>query len=174
MRVLGISPLDKDATASFMEDGQVVFACAEERLSRVKLQDGFPHRAIKEGLVRTGWDPASIDAVAYAFFAGPTEAQLIREAMALDFLAHSSTSTKESIERYRAVTSNGYHLNRSVLIPGLDTPESEFIKPKSWYKRWAYNLIARSPRLDNWMHRRCFARWAIEAIEDHMLRSRQL
>ena len=26
MRVLGISPLDKDATASFMEDGRIVFA----------------------------------------------------------------------------------------------------------------------------------------------------
>ena len=54
MRVLGISPLDKDSTVSFMEDGRVVFACAEERLSRVKLQDGFPHRAMKLGLERTG------------------------------------------------------------------------------------------------------------------------
>ncbi len=70
MRVLGISPLDKDATVSFLEDGRVVFACAEERLSRVKLQDGFPHRALRLGLERTGWDPASIDAVAYAFFEG--------------------------------------------------------------------------------------------------------
>src|SRR5215470_10152161 len=70
MRVLGISPLDKDATASFVEDGLVVFACGEERLSRVKLQGGFPHRAVRLGLERTGWDPASIDAVAYAFFDG--------------------------------------------------------------------------------------------------------
>src|SRR5207253_9128738 len=62
MRVLGLSPLDKDATASFLEDGRVVFACGEERLSRVKLQDGFPHRALQLGLRRTGWDPASIDA----------------------------------------------------------------------------------------------------------------
>ena len=59
MRVLGISPLDKDATVSFLEDGRVVFACAEERLSRVKLQSGFPHRAVRLGLERTGWDPAA-------------------------------------------------------------------------------------------------------------------
>src|SRR5207237_1274204 len=59
MRVLGISPLDKDATVSFLEDGRVVFACAEERLSRVKLQSGFPHRALRLGLERTGWDPAA-------------------------------------------------------------------------------------------------------------------
>src|SRR2546421_223269 len=56
MRVLGISPLDKDATTSFLEDGRVVFACAEERLSRVKLQSGFPHRAVRLGLERTGSD----------------------------------------------------------------------------------------------------------------------
>ena len=70
MRVLGISPLDKDATASFLEDGRIVFACAEERLSRLKLQDGFPHGAVRLGLERTGWDPASIDVVAYAFYDG--------------------------------------------------------------------------------------------------------
>ena len=80
MRVLGISPLDKDSTVSLMEDGRVVFACGEERLSRVKLQDGFPHRALKLGLERTGWDPASIDAVAYAFFDGDEETRLMREA----------------------------------------------------------------------------------------------
>ena len=70
MRVLGISPLDRDATASFLEDGRVIFACGEERLSRVKLQDGFPARAVELGLKATGWSPESIDAVAYAFFDG--------------------------------------------------------------------------------------------------------
>src|SRR5947208_1923885 len=64
MRVLGISPLDKDATVSFLEDGRVVFACAEERLSRVKLQSGFPHRALRLGLEKTGWD-ASADHYAW-------------------------------------------------------------------------------------------------------------
>ena len=44
MRVLGISPLDKDSTVCFVEDGHVAFACGEERLSRLKLQDGFPNR----------------------------------------------------------------------------------------------------------------------------------
>jgi len=59
MKVIGISPLDKDATVSFMEDGEIVFACGEERLSRVKLQDGFPARAMKMGFARTGWKPAA-------------------------------------------------------------------------------------------------------------------
>src|SRR4051812_14442330 len=102
MRVLGISPLDKDATVSFLEDGRVAFACGEERLSRVKLQSGFPHRALKLGLERTGWDPASIDAVAYAFFDGAGEARLMREAMAADAAAHGPAATADSLRALRA------------------------------------------------------------------------
>jgi len=41
MKVLGISPLDKDATVSIVEDGEILFAAGEERFSRVKQQDGF-------------------------------------------------------------------------------------------------------------------------------------
>ena len=61
MRVLGISPLDKDSTVSFVENGRILFACGEERLSRVKLQDGFPSLALELGLKRTGWTLDSID-----------------------------------------------------------------------------------------------------------------
>src|SRR5262249_20089369 len=108
MRVLGISPLDKDATASFLEDGRVVFACGEERLSRVKLQGGFPHRAVRLGLERTGWDPATVDAVAYAFFDGAGEAALMEQAFEKDGRAHRWNSTAASLRGLRAVGSNGY------------------------------------------------------------------
>ena len=42
MKVLGLSPLDKDSTVTLVEDGVITFAAAEERFTRVKLQDGFP------------------------------------------------------------------------------------------------------------------------------------
>ena len=42
MKVLGISPLDKDATVTLVEDGEIIYAAGEERFTRVKLQDGFP------------------------------------------------------------------------------------------------------------------------------------
>src|SRR5437763_16913618 len=113
MRVLGISPLDKDATASFMEDGRVAFACGEERLSRVKLQSGFPHRAVRLGLERTGWDPASIDAVAYAFFDGDGETRLMREALDVDAQAHRAGATAGSLRALRAAEKT-YRLDRSV------------------------------------------------------------
>src|SRR5262249_12255123 len=135
MRVLGISPLDKDSTASFLEDGRIVFACAEERLSRVKLQKGFPHRAVRLGLERTGWDPSSIDVVAYASFDGEGEARLIRQAMERDTRAHRIDCTALSLRRFRAVSSNGYVVDRRRCIPGLPTEQAEFMPRKSWLKR---------------------------------------
>src|SRR5262245_42275981 len=141
MRILGISPLDKDSTATFMEDGHVVFACAEERLSRVKLQDGFPEQAVKLGFERTGWDPASIDTVAYAFFDGDGEGRLIEEALEKDARAHGPRSTAGSLRAFGAAVANGYWVNRTSPIPGFETEQDEFMPRKSWLKRFAYRLI---------------------------------
>src|SRR4051794_28644605 len=98
MRVIGISPLDKDATISFMEDGKVIFACAEERLSRVKLQSGFPELALRLAFERTGWSPISIDAIAYAFFDWQEEARLIQEAVRED---KNYGSSQKAAAQYR-------------------------------------------------------------------------
>src|SRR5438105_2984652 len=166
MRVLGISPLDKDATVSFLEDGRVVFACAEERLSRVKLQSGFPHRALKLGLARTGWAPASIDAVAYAFFDGDGETRLMREAMDADARAHRATATADSLRTLRAAERD-YRLDRTTPIPGLPTEAAEFMPRKAWWKRLVYAAGARSARFDRATHRRMFRTWFAEASADH-------
>src|SRR5262245_1681832 len=165
MRVIGISPLDKDATVSFLEDGRVVFACAEERLSRVKLQSGFPRRALQLGLERTGWSPASIDCVAYAFFDGDGEARLMREAMDLDARAHGPASTADSLRALWGAERN-YVLDRSTPIPGLPTDDSEFMPRKAWWKRLVYTAAARSARLDQSAHRRLFRQWYAEAAAD--------
>ena len=52
MKVLGLSPLDKDSTVTLMEDGKVLFAAGEERFTRVKLQNGFPWQALQGALRR--------------------------------------------------------------------------------------------------------------------------
>jgi carbamoyltransferase len=173
MRVLGISPLDKDSTVSFMENGRVVFACAEERVSRVKLQDGFPHLALELGLDRTGWNPSTIDAVAYAFLDGDEESRLMQEAMAADAAAHRPDCTARSINALREAERN-YALDRSVRIPGLESEESEFLPKKSWWKRIAYRVFARSARLDWRAHRSEFHRWTQSASSDHQKWSREL
>lgn len=167
MRVLGISPLDKDATVSFVEDGRVRFACGEERLSRVKLQDGFPHRALRLGLERTRWDLKSIDAVAYAFFDGTEEARLMRAAFAQDRNRHDRRCTTASQRALKEASKSGRTVDRTIEIPGLPTFASEFMSAKSWYKRLLYRVAAGSPSFDWWTHRRMFAHWVNEAAADH-------
>jgi carbamoyltransferase len=167
MRVLGISPLDKDANVSLMEDGKVLFACGEERLSRVKLQSGFPHRALQEGLNRLGWDPQSIDAVAYAFFDWDEEARLIAESVAIDDQRNGSNATAESCARYRAKIGTGYQVDRTHRIPGIDTEAAEFTPAKAWYKRLVYEKIAGSSKLDRRAHKHLFKKWQQNAVDDH-------
>ena len=53
MKVLGISPLDKDSTVTLVEDGKILYAAAEERFTRVKLQDGFPWCALENAFEKT-------------------------------------------------------------------------------------------------------------------------
>lgn len=165
MRVLGISPLDKDATASFVEDGRVVFACGEERLTRVKLQGGFPDRAVRLGLERTGWEPASIDAVAYAFLDPDEEMRLVRAAAAED--AARGWPDPPPAAAYRAAAAAPYAVNRSARVPGLDTEASEFVPRKGSLKRTVYERIARSEWLDRRAHRWLFGRWLGEADAGH-------
>ena len=67
MKVLGISPLDKDATVSIVEDGKILYAAGEERFTRIKQQDSFPYKAVENALEYTGTSISDFDQVAYAF-----------------------------------------------------------------------------------------------------------
>ena len=174
MRVLGISPLDKDSTVSLMEDGRILFAAAEERFTRVKLQDGFPYKALEAGLRFTGWDPSTIDTVAYGFYDGDGEAKLILEAFERDGRIHAPTSTADSLRRLMTLTSGRYSVDRTLAIPGLESLEDEFVPPKSWIKRLVYGLVTRHARLDWRAHRHYFKQWVDAAIADHHHRTRQL
>jgi len=63
MNILGVAFLS-DASACVLRDGHVVAAVSEERLNRLKLWHGVPHRAIKEVLDLAGLTLAEIDFVA--------------------------------------------------------------------------------------------------------------
>ena len=91
---------------------------------------------------RAGAIDRFIDTVAYAFFDGDGEAELIREAQAKDARAHRSDCTASSLERLRAVGSNGYAVDRSKRIPGFAEEKDEFMPPKPWLKRLVYGLVA--------------------------------
>src|SRR5689334_18140566 len=65
MRVLGISAYYHDSAAALLRDGQVLAAAQEERFTRKKHDDSFPHHAIQSCLVSTGTRPEDIDVVAF-------------------------------------------------------------------------------------------------------------
>ena len=77
MKILGISPLDKDATVSIVEDGKILYAAGEERFTRVKQQSGFPHKALENALEYTNTSINEIDHIAYAFTDAQDEKKII-------------------------------------------------------------------------------------------------
>jgi len=82
MKVLGISPLDKDATVSVVENDKIVFAAGEERFSRNKQQDGFPSRALEKALDYTGIRMDEFDQVCYPFLTWQNEAKVFNRNLA--------------------------------------------------------------------------------------------
>ena len=101
MIVIGISPLDKDATASIVRDGELLYAAGEERFTRTKLQDGFPAESLQIGLKYTGIQPGDIDTVAYPFFEWRRETELFTANLKNEkaLLEESSASVDDSAMR---------------------------------------------------------------------------
>lgn len=79
MKVLGISPLDKDSTVAIVEDGDILFAAGEERFSRTKQQDGFPQLALETALEYTGLSMSDFDLVCYPFLTWENEQKLFNK-----------------------------------------------------------------------------------------------
>jgi carbamoyltransferase len=64
MLILGLNMFHADASAAIVQDGEVVFAIAEERLNRVKHYAGFPALAVRACLDAVGARITDIDHVA--------------------------------------------------------------------------------------------------------------
>ena len=64
MLILGINMFHADASAAIVQDGEIVFAVAEERLNRIKHFGGFPRLAIQACLDAAGAKITDVDHVA--------------------------------------------------------------------------------------------------------------
>ena len=89
MKVLGISPLDKDSTVSIVEDGNILFAAGEERFSRNKQQSGFPRLALEKALSYTGLSISDFDQVCYPFLTWENEQKLFTKNLTMCLIAVS-------------------------------------------------------------------------------------
>lgn len=100
MLILGISALDNNSCATLYEDDKVLGAIAEERLSRVKMQTGFPAKAIAELFRMTGRSPADVDYVAYPFFPWEEEARRISAGFARNAIYNAQTDTSAAAKAW--------------------------------------------------------------------------
>jgi carbamoyltransferase len=82
MLTLGINYGSHDSAAAIARDGEVLFATAEERLSRKKHDSGFPLLAIRACLAHAGVELAAIDEVTF----GWQHFSAVRSADMRDFL----------------------------------------------------------------------------------------
>jgi carbamoyltransferase len=163
MIILGLSPLDKDATVSLLVDGQLTWAIAEERLSRQKMHAGFPYLALQMVLDRAGITAQDVDRVVYAFQDCDTETMLMRRNVQSDFELNRSPANR-SLRSLVAQALPKIPI-RSEAIPGLPNPNERMVKP--WYKRIAYHLATGEGKLSAWMNARQFSAWLEMASDDH-------
>ena len=151
MKVLGISPLDKDASASIVEDGEILFAAGEERFTRNKQQDGFPLQAIENALSYTGIKVEDIDLVAYPFLEVKGEMRQIRKNLKEEeeFL---NRFKRRGLKKLLSVAERKVP-KRSEHIYGLSLP-NEKIEKGILYDTF-YNLAgSQAALLDRMQHRR--------------------
>jgi carbamoyltransferase len=163
LKVLGISPLDKDATASLVEDGAILFAAGEERFSREKQHAGFPYQAVTAALEATGTAPQDIECVAYAFFDWQREVELIEQGLAAErgllgtfeprgFAAELADAARRIPQRDRPVH-------------GLRHPNQTM--EKGFLKETFYRIAALSPSLSRRAALYASRQWAALAAEEH-------
>ncbi|MBI3653824.1 MAG: carbamoyltransferase [Acidobacteria bacterium] len=134
MNILGISGQERDAAAALVQDGKVVAAIEEEKLSRVRhigidYAGGLPAQAIAFCLQRGGINFAEVDAVAY--YLEPQKLfhreMAFRSAHALDV---PPALTNESVPEYFVETLNSLRerLKTRQLAESKLTGKGQFIE----------------------------------------------
>ena len=162
MRVLGISPLDKDSTVTLVEDGAITFAAAEERFTRVKLQDGFPWQALEAAFTWAGIDGGDVDVVTYPFFTWEKETELFQRNLAAerDFIDEGALAASVSIRDAAARVPA-----RSTPIPGLRSPNEKM--EKGFAKSLAYRVLANESVISRNVAKRSSEQWGRDASAFH-------
>jgi carbamoyltransferase len=163
MKVLGLSPLDKDSTVTIVEDGVITYAAAEERFTREKLQDGFPWQALADALERTGTKPEEIDRVVYPFLPYDEETRLFEKNLKREreFLEDTeTTATSEAIQRAKTRVPS-----KREPVPGLGNPNER--QEKGLLKNIAYRVLASEGVVSRNIAKRGSEQWGRDAAKFH-------
>jgi carbamoyltransferase len=163
VKVLGLSPLDKDSTVTIVEDGKITYAAAEERFTRVKLQNGFPWRSLEDALERTGTRAEDIDKVVYPFLTYDEETRLFEKNLAKEreFLEETEkTATTDELQKAKTRIPAGREP-----VPGLGDPNERL--EKGLLKNLAYRVLASEGVVSRNIAKRGSERWGKEATQYH-------
>ncbi len=113
MLILGLNMFHADASAAIVQDGEVVFAIAEERLNRKKHFGGFPTLAIQACLDAVGAKISDVEHVAVGQDSDANLAQKVQYALAnpakiLNFIR--MRQRKEAMRDVRTLLSNAFEI----------------------------------------------------------------
>jgi carbamoyltransferase len=111
MLILGLNMFHADASAAIVQDGEVVFAIAEERLNRKKHFGGFPTLAVKACLDAVGAKISDLEHVAVGQDSDANLTRKVQYALAnpakiLNFIR--MRQRKESMREVRALLANAF------------------------------------------------------------------
>ena len=163
MKVIGLSPLDKDSTVTLVEDGTITYAAAEERFTRVKLQDGFPWQAMHDCLERTGTDPSEVAVVTYPFLSWDEETRMFTEKLNRE---KAYLEGQESVQTTRLMREAEARVPaRTAAIPGLQHPNEKL--EKGFAKTLAYRVLAGDSVVSRNVAKRGSDQWGREAQQFH-------
>jgi len=163
MKVLGLSPLDKDSTVTIVEDGVITYAAAEERFTRTKLQNGFPWQALADALDRTATKPEEIDRVVYPFLPYDEETRLFERNLQKEreFLEDTeTTATNDAIQRAKTRVPS-----KRDPVPGLGDPNER--QEKGLLKNIAYRVLASEGVVSRNIAKRGSEQWGRDAAKFH-------
>src|SRR6202166_2997431 len=118
MLILGLNMFHADASAAIVQDGEVVFAIAEERLNRVKHYAGFPALAVKACLDAVGAKLTDVHHVAVGQDSDANLAKKVQYALAnpakiLNFIR--LRQRKEAMRDVRSLLANAFDVDPTEL-----------------------------------------------------------
>jgi len=170
MIVLGISALDKDTHATLMVDDKIVAAVGEERLTRVKMQRGFPHQAILECLRLSGASLKDIDHVAYPFWEWQRESDAIMSRARAELTNLETDALRRCHDLVEAARARGPYTSG---IP-LDAEGYEEYMDKPWSRKRLYEVSAGTMAGDLATHKAMAGKWVADAVREHRKDSAEL
>ena len=158
-----ISPLDKDSTVTIVEDGDILYAAAEERFTRVKLQDGFPWQALQDGLDRDRHAARRNRRRDYPVPRWDEETRLFERNLAdeREFLDEAENAATSAQLREAARACRRAHGP----IPGLREPNERM--EKGFAKTLAYRVLASEGVVSRNVAKRGSEQWGREASAFH-------